>query len=147
MSFGLTIRSDGTLDLLSLGALVHRLDPGIIPFRKASECQIHVSGGEFNVAANLADCFGLETEAICQVGGNVELPPAHVDLALARFAEGDDTWVQAVDKCPQRQQVQRAIRTYGQAKTHALYEPDDTLPPRPVQLVWKNSPRGLSTRS
>src|SRR5438445_13138411 len=61
MSFGLTIRSDGTLDLLSLGALVHRLDPGIIPFRKASECQIHVSGGEFNVAANLADCFGLET--------------------------------------------------------------------------------------
>src|ERR1043166_6753914 len=61
MSFGLTIRSDGTLDLLSLGALVHRLDPGIIPFRKASECQIHVSGGEFNVAANLADCFGLRT--------------------------------------------------------------------------------------
>src|SRR5438445_8838918 len=61
MSFGLTIRSDGTLDLLSLGALVHRLDPGIIPFRKASEWQIHVSGGEFNVAANLADCFGLET--------------------------------------------------------------------------------------
>src|SRR5438445_2755013 len=61
MSFGLTIRSDGTLDLLSLGALVHRLDPGIIPFRKASECQIHVSGGEFNVAANLADCFGLKT--------------------------------------------------------------------------------------
>ena len=34
---------------------------GIIPFRKATECQIHVSGGEFNVAANLADCFGLKT--------------------------------------------------------------------------------------
>jgi len=46
---------------VSLGALVHRLDPGIIPFRKASECQIHVSGGEFNVAANLADCFGMQT--------------------------------------------------------------------------------------
>jgi 2-dehydro-3-deoxygluconokinase len=45
------------LDLLSLGALVHRLDPGIIPFRKATQCQIHVSGGEFNCAANLADCF------------------------------------------------------------------------------------------
>src|ERR1022692_1343584 len=51
----------GALDLLSLGALVHRLDPGIIPFRKATECQIHVSGGEFNCAANLADCFGLAT--------------------------------------------------------------------------------------
>ncbi len=49
------------LDFLSLGALVHRLDPGIIPFRKATECKIHVSGGEFNVAANLSDCFGLRT--------------------------------------------------------------------------------------
>jgi 2-dehydro-3-deoxygluconokinase len=37
------------------------LDPGIIPFRKAAACQIHVSGGEFNVAANLADCFQLNT--------------------------------------------------------------------------------------
>src|SRR5260370_9912107 len=61
MSHGLKIRPDGALDFLSLGALVHRLDPGHIPFRKATECQIHVSGGEFNVAANLADCFGLST--------------------------------------------------------------------------------------
>jgi 2-dehydro-3-deoxygluconokinase len=53
--------SGGALDFLSLGALVHRLDPGIVPFRKAHECQIHVSGGEFNVAANLADCFRLRT--------------------------------------------------------------------------------------
>jgi 2-dehydro-3-deoxygluconokinase len=57
----LNIRPDGALDLVSLGALIHRLDPGIVPFRKATECQIHVSGGEFNVAANLADCFGLKT--------------------------------------------------------------------------------------
>ena len=61
MSHGLNIRPDGALDFLSLGALVHRLDPGHIPFRKATECQIHVSGGEFNVAANLSDCFGLST--------------------------------------------------------------------------------------
>jgi 2-dehydro-3-deoxygluconokinase len=61
MSTGLNIRQDGALDFLSLGALVHRLDPGIIPFRKATECKIHVSGGEFNCAANLADCFGLNT--------------------------------------------------------------------------------------
>ncbi len=61
MKYGLNIQQNGALDLVSLGALVHRLDPGLIPFRKASECQIHVSGGEFNVAANLADCFGLQT--------------------------------------------------------------------------------------
>src|ERR1700690_2219356 len=56
----LTIPKEGELDFLSLGALVHRLDPGIIPFRKATACAIHVSGGEFNVAANLADCFGMK---------------------------------------------------------------------------------------
>ena len=61
MKHGLNIPKSGALDLVSLGALVHRLDPGIIPFRKATQCQIHVSGGEFNVAANLADCFRLQT--------------------------------------------------------------------------------------
>jgi len=61
MNNGLKIRADGALDFLSLGALVHRLDTGIIPFRKATRCDLHVSGGEFNVAANLADCFRLKT--------------------------------------------------------------------------------------
>jgi len=61
MSHGLQIRKDAEVDFVSLGALVHRLDPGVVPFRKATECQIHVSGGEFNVAANLSDCFGLKT--------------------------------------------------------------------------------------
>jgi 2-dehydro-3-deoxygluconokinase len=61
MNSGLAIPSKGAMDLVSLGALVHRLDPGIIPFRKATNCQIHVSGGEFNVAANLADCFRMNT--------------------------------------------------------------------------------------
>lgn len=61
MKYGLDIKKDAALDLVSVGALIHRLDPGIIPFRKATECAIHVSGGEFNVAANLADCFRLKT--------------------------------------------------------------------------------------
>ena len=57
----LQIRPDGALDFLSLGAMVHRLDPGIVPFRKATHYDVHVSGGEFNVAANLSDCFQLQT--------------------------------------------------------------------------------------
>lgn len=61
MKYGLNIKPDGNIDFLSLGALVHRLDPGITPFRKANEFKVHVSGGEFNCAANLADCFGLNT--------------------------------------------------------------------------------------
>jgi 2-dehydro-3-deoxygluconokinase len=61
MKYGLDIRPEAALDFVSVGALVHRLDPGIIPFRKATECAIHVSGGEFNCAANLADCFRMKT--------------------------------------------------------------------------------------
>jgi 2-dehydro-3-deoxygluconokinase len=61
MGNGLNIPREGALDFVSLGALVHRIDPGVIPFRKATHCDIHVSGGEFNCAANLADCFRMST--------------------------------------------------------------------------------------
>ena len=49
------------LDFLALGSLVHRLDPGTIPFRRARSLEVHVSGGEYNCAANLVSCFGLKT--------------------------------------------------------------------------------------
>jgi len=67
MNNGLNITPKGEFDFISLGALVHRLDPGNIPFRKATECKIHVSGGEFNVAANLADCFGMKTGIVSAI--------------------------------------------------------------------------------
>ena len=54
----------GALDFVALGALIHRLDTGVLPFRKASECKIHISGGEYNCAANLSDCFGLNTGVV-----------------------------------------------------------------------------------
>jgi len=61
MKSGLAIKPDGRLDLLSLGALVNRLDLRILPLRKANEFKIHLSGGEFDCATNLADCFGQNT--------------------------------------------------------------------------------------
>ena len=61
MNTGLNIPQKGALDLVSLGALNHRVDPGIIPFRKATEWHVYPSGGEYNVAANLADCFRMRT--------------------------------------------------------------------------------------
>src|SRR5438105_13501003 len=64
MRYGLNILPDGALDFVSLGALVHRIDPGIVPFRKATECQIHVSGGEYNCAANLSDCFRMKAAVV-----------------------------------------------------------------------------------
>ena len=71
----LTIKKDrGELDFLALGALIHRLDPGTVPFRKARTVEIHVSGGEYNVAANLADCFGL---------------PSGIATAMVRYGIGE----------------------------------------------------------
>jgi 2-dehydro-3-deoxygluconokinase len=65
----------GAIDFLSLGALVHRLDPGAIPFSEAAACRIHVSGGEYNCAANLARCFGLQTGIASAM---VEYPIGHL---------------------------------------------------------------------
>jgi len=48
-------------DFLALGALVTRLDPGIVPFKEADTYSLHVAGGEYNVAKNLASCFGSRT--------------------------------------------------------------------------------------
>ncbi|MGB7326347.1 MAG: sugar kinase [Rubripirellula sp.] len=59
---GLNIPSgEKAIDFCALGALVHRLDPGVIPFRTANNFEVHVSGGEYNCAANLSSCFGLKT--------------------------------------------------------------------------------------
>jgi 2-dehydro-3-deoxygluconokinase len=69
------IPAKGALDFLALGALVHRLDPGVVPFHKATTCTIHVSGGEYNTAANLADCFrmraGIATAMVDYPIGNL----------------------------------------------------------------------------
>jgi 2-dehydro-3-deoxygluconokinase len=67
MSDSLQIPSKGALDFLALGALVHRLDPGVVPFHKAQTCAIHVSGGEYNTAANLADCFRMRTAIVSAI--------------------------------------------------------------------------------
>jgi 2-dehydro-3-deoxygluconokinase len=61
MTTALQIPPRGDLDFLALGALIHRLDPGVVPFHKAQTFSVHVSGGEFNCAANLSDCFRLRT--------------------------------------------------------------------------------------
>ena len=75
----LPIRSDACdLDFLSVGAVIHRLDPGVIPFRKARSVNIHVSGGEYNVAANLSDCFKLRTG----------IATAMVDYGIGELVQG-----------------------------------------------------------
>lgn len=75
----LNLRQDKCeFDFLALGAVVHRLDPGILPFRKARTLDVHVSGGEYNVAANLSDCFGMRTA----------VATAMVDYGIGELVQG-----------------------------------------------------------
>ena len=120
MGADLRIRDRARLDFLSLGALVHRLDPGVIPFRKATRCDIHVSGGEFNVAANLADCFRLQDRRRQRDG---RLPDRRPDRR-ARARDGRDAVLQAL----------RARRRHRAEHGHRLQRPRPRRP-RPGRLL------------
>jgi 2-dehydro-3-deoxygluconokinase len=62
----LTIKPAGTCkyDLLALGEIMLRLDPGEGRIRTAREFKVWEGGGEYNVARGLRRCFGLKT-AVC----------------------------------------------------------------------------------
>ena len=66
-------------DLLALGAIVTRLDPGICPFKDADAYSLHVAGGEYNVAKNLSSCFNMRTA----------IATAMVDYPIGQRIEAD----------------------------------------------------------
>ncbi len=51
-------------DLIALGEIMLRLDPGEGRIRTAREFKVWGGGGEYNVARGLRRCFGLKT-AVC----------------------------------------------------------------------------------
>ncbi len=111
---GLNVRTDACdLDFLSLGALVHRLDPGTTPFRKARSFDIHVSGGEYNVAAGLADCFGLK---------------AGVATAMVRYPIGD--------------LVQGRVREAGVVPHYKFFDHDGVRGPN-IATVYSDQGHGV----
>lgn len=75
----LNIRTPGSCryDLVALGEIMLRLDPGEGRVRTAREFKVWEGGGEYNVARGLRRCFGLRT-AICT---------AFADNAIGRLLE------------------------------------------------------------
>src|SRR5258708_4636322 len=109
-----TVRTDPCeLDLLSLGAVVTRLDPGVIPFRKARSVEIHVSGGEYNVAANLSDCFGMKTGIV---------------TAMPRYQIGE--------------LVQARVREYGVTPFYKFFDHDGVRGPN-IATVYSDRGAGV----
>ena len=90
--------------------------PGMIPFRKARSFDIHVSGGEYNVAAGLSDCFGLRTG----------IATAMVELPHRRTGAGAG----ARDRRHAVLQVVRARRRARPEHRHGLQRPRPRRPRR-----------------
>jgi 2-dehydro-3-deoxygluconokinase len=68
----LTIKSAAScqFDLLSLGEIMLRLDPGEGRVRCAREFKVWEGGGEYNVARGLRKCFGLRTSVVTAFADN-----------------------------------------------------------------------------
>jgi 2-dehydro-3-deoxygluconokinase len=69
---GLQIRDKASCrwDLVSLGEVMLRLDPGDRRIATAREFQVWEGGGEYNVARGLRRCFGMETAIVTAFADN-----------------------------------------------------------------------------
>jgi 2-dehydro-3-deoxygluconokinase len=88
--------SECTFDLVALGEVMLRLDPGEDRVRTARQFRVWEGGGEYNVARGLRRCFGLRTAvvtALCDndVGRLIEdlMLEGGVDLRFLRWAPFD----------------------------------------------------------
>lgn len=64
------IKSDARFDLVSLGEVMLRLDPGDTRIRTARRFDLWEGGGEYNVARGLRKCFGLNTAILTALADN-----------------------------------------------------------------------------
>ena len=100
----------GTSNAIVLEALVERLHPhGAYPFGdKVADRIINHRGHD----------AGVQSEAIRQVGGNIELTATHMDMALRCLAKRDDAWIQTMHQCTDGNKIEGGFFTNGQACTH-----------------------------
>ncbi len=89
-------KEDCRYDLLSLGEIMLRLDPGEGRIRTARNFRAWEGGGEYNVARGLRRCFGLETAVVTafadnEIGRLVEdfILQGGVDTALIKWIPYD----------------------------------------------------------
>jgi 2-dehydro-3-deoxygluconokinase len=95
-SLPLKAAGTGRWDLVALGEVMLRLDPGEDRVASARTFRAWEGGGEYNVARNLARCFGLRTAIVTALADNpvgrlVEdlMRQGGVDRSLVRWVEYD----------------------------------------------------------
>ena len=70
MSLSIRPQTDCKFDLVSLGEIMLRLDPGEGRIRTSREFKAWEGGGEYNVARGLRRCFGLRTSVVTAFADN-----------------------------------------------------------------------------
>lgn len=63
-------KEDCTFDMISLGEVMLRLDPGEMRVRNARSFKVWEGGGEYNVARGLRRCFGMKTAVVTALADN-----------------------------------------------------------------------------
>ena len=93
MSLTIKSKNDCRWDLVSLGEVMLRLDPGQGRVHTTRSFQVWEGGGEYNVARGLRRCFGLETAVVTALADN---PVGHLVQDLIYQGGVDQThlkWV------------------------------------------------------
>jgi len=70
VSLNLKLKESCRWDLVSLGEVMLRLDPGIGRVHTTRQFQVWEGGGEYNVARGLKRCFGLRTAIVTALADN-----------------------------------------------------------------------------
>ena len=63
-------KEDCAFDMIALGEIMLRLDPGDMRVRNARQFRVWEGGGEYNVARGLRRCFGLKTSVVTAFADN-----------------------------------------------------------------------------
>ena len=63
-------KEDCMFDMISLGEVMLRLDPGEMRVRNARQFTVWEGGGEYNVARGLRRCFGMKTAVVTALADN-----------------------------------------------------------------------------
>lgn len=63
-------KKDCTFDMLALGEVMLRFDPGDMRVRTARSFNVYEGGGEYNVARGLRRCFGMKTAVLTAFADN-----------------------------------------------------------------------------
>ncbi len=110
-------------DLISLGEVMLRLDPGDVRLSTTREFRAWEGGGEYNVARGLRRCFGMKTSIVTAlvdnpVGRLLEdlMLQGGVDLSLVRWVPYDD-----VGRSSQRPQLCR--KRFRRARRAWMFRP------------------------